>query len=421
MRQAQRLLAGASAAAGAAVASGAAAALIARRRARGARREVLSDTCDAAAADELHAAKAERIARAIASSEPEAWAGEQDGATPLDRILHIDADAQTCVAEPGVAFVDLVAATLRRGLLPAVAPERGTVGSAVSTCSLGPTSFHSAAFHDSCVALELVTPEGEVIECTPDGDHALLFQMLHGAPETLGVVSKFTFRLAPARSHVHVVHERYVTVEAFLSSMRRHAELEDVDFLDGIVHSGTSIVLAAGRSVHEAKHVHSYSSAPAYQRATLDRLEDHLNVDDYIHRHRRDDTNPIRRLAHRIQEEIAPTHSASIEVVLPLAHARSFLGWYAREVGQYPIRCTPSKPGRRSPWLDRGLRSGRADDFFVGLAMDVSSPGQRDLVRELDEKAAELGGLRTLPANGHDSAEALRQIWHRSGHLTVRA
>src|SRR6266700_8308026 len=40
----------------------------------------------------------------------------------LDAILTIDPVARTCIAEPGVTFVDLVAATLPYGLVPMVVP-----------------------------------------------------------------------------------------------------------------------------------------------------------------------------------------------------------------------------------------------------------------------------------------------------------
>src|SRR5205814_7730659 len=54
----------------------------------------------------------------------------------LDEILSIDRERRTCVAESGVTFVDLVAATLRHGLCRLVVPELKTitVGGAVSGC-----------------------------------------------------------------------------------------------------------------------------------------------------------------------------------------------------------------------------------------------------------------------------------------------
>lgn len=386
---------------------------IARRRARDARRVVLSDSCDLERTEQLHARKAQQIANALAAAAPSVQPAVALRAPALDKILHVDVESRTCVAEPGVAFVDLIAATLRHGLVPAVVADRTTLGGAVSSCSLASTSFRFGAFHDTCTALEIVTTDGDVLHCTPDGDHALLFQMLHGAPRSLGLLSKLTFQLVPAKSHVHVVHERYVTVEACLSSLRGHAEIRDVDYLDAIVHSPTSFVVAAGRSVDEAPFAHRYDGAPSYHRATVERADDFLRTEDYSSRHAWEGATPLRRLANLLQGELAPTGRARAEVLLPLSRARGFLAWYAREVGKYPIRLSPSLPGRRCDWLERGgIKWRDEDDLFVGLDIGVPQERERDVRLAIDEMANQLGGMRSHPADG--SAEALRRIWHKS-------
>ena len=54
----------------------------------------------------------------------------------LTEILKIDPEKRICVAESGVTFVDLVAATLAHGLVPIVVPELKTItiGGAVAGC-----------------------------------------------------------------------------------------------------------------------------------------------------------------------------------------------------------------------------------------------------------------------------------------------
>src|SRR5918999_2772888 len=86
----------------------------------------------------------------------------------LDNIVSIDADARTCVAEPGVTFADLVRATLPHGLVPAVVPELKdiTIGGAVAGCSIESTSFNRGGFHDNALAYEVVTGDGRVMTCS---------------------------------------------------------------------------------------------------------------------------------------------------------------------------------------------------------------------------------------------------------------
>src|ERR671922_209301 len=134
----------------------------------------------------------------------------------LDAILHVDPIREICVAEPGVTFVDLVAATLPYGLVPLVVPELKTitVGGAVSGCSIESMSFRFGGFHDTCLEYELITAKGEVLRCSPD-KLPLLFQMIHGSFGTLGILSQLRFKLVPAAPYVHVRYETYTTLEDF--------------------------------------------------------------------------------------------------------------------------------------------------------------------------------------------------------------
>src|SRR5690606_17571156 len=125
--------------------------------------------------------------RAVAHQVPKAGdlrrKDEKVDLSDLDQILEIDPLARRCVAEPGVTFVDLVDATLRHGLVPKCVPELKTItiGGAVAGCSIESMSFRFGGFHDSCREYEVVTGTGEVLTATPDGEHALIFQMMHGA------------------------------------------------------------------------------------------------------------------------------------------------------------------------------------------------------------------------------------------------
>src|SRR5258705_5818395 len=83
----------------------------------------------------------------------------------LDAILEIDPVRKVCVAEPGLTFVDLVAATLPLGLVPIVVPELKTItiGGAVSGCSLESMSFRHGGVHDTWLEYEVITGTGDVL------------------------------------------------------------------------------------------------------------------------------------------------------------------------------------------------------------------------------------------------------------------
>ena len=174
----------------------------------------------------------------------------------LTEVLHVDPVKRICVAESGVTFVDLVKATLPHGLVPIVVPELKTItiGGAVAGCSIESMSFVHGGFHDTCTEYEVIAATGDVLTCTPDNEHKLVFQMVHGGFGTLGILAKLTFRLVPAKRYVHVVYEKHATIEAYQASIAKHAATRDVDFMDGIIHSPSLYVLSVGRFVDRAPY-----------------------------------------------------------------------------------------------------------------------------------------------------------------------
>ncbi|MGE5180597.1 MAG: hypothetical protein ACM31C_00980 [Acidobacteriota bacterium] len=74
-----------------------------------------------------------------------------------------------------------------------------------------------------------------MLRCTPDNEHALVFQMMHGSFGTLGVLTQLVFRLVPAKPDVRVDYETYVTLDAYRAAIRRHVDAQDLDFMDGIL------------------------------------------------------------------------------------------------------------------------------------------------------------------------------------------
>ena len=102
-------------------------------------------------------------------------------------------------------------------------------------------SFVYGGFHDTCLEYEVITATGEVLTCTPDNEHALVFQMMHGSFGTLGILSKLTFQLVPRSRSCSVDYEKYTTLDAYQAAIQRHSEARDVDFMDGIIHSPTRV------------------------------------------------------------------------------------------------------------------------------------------------------------------------------------
>src|SRR2546426_6264213 len=176
------------------------------------------------------------------------FAGRRVDVSALRHVLEVDTERRRCVAEPGVTFRDLVNATLPHGLAPAIVPELEgiTVGGAVAGCSVESASFRYGGFHDTCLEYEIVSGTGEVITCSPERE-PLLFGMIHGSYGTLGILTKLSFGLIPAKAHVHLEYHRYRDGRAFHDALLAGSADAGIDFIDGIVHAPDHLTLCLGR------------------------------------------------------------------------------------------------------------------------------------------------------------------------------
>ncbi len=362
----------------------------------------------------------------------------------LTDVIEIDPVRRICVAESGVTFVDLVTATLAHGLVPIVVPELKTItiGGAVAGCSIESMSFVHGGFHDTCLEYEVITAAGDVLICTPDNEHALVFQMIHGGFGTLGILARLTFRLVPAKRYVKLVYEQHATLAAYQSSIARHAELRDLDFMDGIIHSPSLYVLCVGTFVDRAPYTNRYDWMKVYYKSTATRREDYLETPHYFFRYDRGVTN-VRpssflgrllfgkwmassqwlRLAEKVHW-LLPREKPTItvDVFVPVSKVAEFLAWYERELGHFPLWCVPYKRVHDYEWLADAYWKALPDGMFLDLAIyGMKQRGDRNYHRMMEEKLRELGGIKTLIAHNYYPEAEFWTIFNKPNYDAVKA
>ena len=362
----------------------------------------------------------------------------------LTEVLSIDPVKRICIAESGVTFVDLVTATLSHGLLPIVVPELKTItiGGAVAGCSIESMSFVHGGFHDTCLEYEVITATGDVLTCTPDNEHRLVFQMVHGTFGTLGIVSKLTFRLVPAKRYVKLVYEKYTTLAEYRAAISRHFEGRDVDFMDGIIHSPTLYVLSLGTFTDEAPYTSRYDWMKVYYQSTRTRDEDYLTTEHYVFRYDRGVTN-VRpksfvgrllfgkllassqwlRIAEKLHFLLSSKHpTITLDVFVPFSKVPEFLSWYEREVGYFPLWCVPYKRVHDYEWLTDSYWASLGDTLFLDLAIyGMKQRGTTNYHRLIEQKLRELGGIKTLIAHNYYSEDEFWSIWNKPNYDAVKA
>lgn len=362
----------------------------------------------------------------------------------LTEVLHIDPERRICVAESGVTFVDLVTATMKHGLVPIVVPELKTItiGGAVAGCSIESMSFVHGGFHDTCLEYEVITATGEVLTCTPDNAHRLVFQMVHGAFGTLGILAKLTFKLVPAKAFVKLAYETHPTLAAYQASITRHSDARDVDFMDGIIHSPTRYVLCLGWFVDRAPYTSDYSWLKVYYQSTATRTEDYLTTPDYFFRYDRGVTNVrprsflgrlvfgkflastqwlgLARKLHWLLPKERPT--ITVDVFVPISKAADFLTWWEREFGFYPLWCVPYRRVHDYEWLAPEFYTRMKDDMFLDLAIyGMRQRDDRNAARMIEEKLRDIGGIKTLISHNYYPEAEFWTIWNKPNYDAVKA
>jgi len=140
--------------------------------------------------------------------------GSQGGALPiyggisldtkkLNKVLEIDEKSLTITAETGCNMQQLEWATEKAGYSTMHFPASiacATLGGFLAHRGTGVLSTKYGKIEDMVMSIEMVTPEGEVINTLPVPRHASgpdLTQMFLGSEGTLGVMTKVTLKIHP--------------------------------------------------------------------------------------------------------------------------------------------------------------------------------------------------------------------------------
>jgi FAD/FMN-containing dehydrogenase len=378
------------------------------------------------------------------------FAGRAIDVSPLRRILEIDPVGRTCTVEPGVTFAELVPATLAHGLLPPVVPELEgiTVGGAVAGCSVESMSFRHGGFHDSALEYEVVTGAGEVLTLSPDREPDL-FHMIHGSYGTLGVLTKITFRLVPAKPYVQLEYRRLRTAAAFEADLRAACEDPAIDFVDGIVHAPDELILCIGRFVDRVPYTSSYRWLDIYYKSTRTRVEDYLTPADYCFRYDTEchwltrtlpplEWKPVRfavgklvlgstnliRWTGRLERvrRLKKRPDVVVDVFVPARNLGEFFRWYAAELDYYPLWIVPYRIPAPYPWIERGHAAKMQDTLMIDCAVYgmKNDRADRDVSQMLEEKTYALGGIKTLISRNHHSRDRFWQIYDRPRYVAAK-
>ena len=138
--------------------------------------------------------------------------GSQGGALPvaggilldmkrMNKLISLDENSHSITAEAGMIFQQLEWYANEKGYSCMHIPSCltcGTVGGALAHRGIGIFSSKYGKIDDQCMSMEVVLPNGDIINTLPVPKHAAgpdLNQIFIGSEGTLGIITKATFRL----------------------------------------------------------------------------------------------------------------------------------------------------------------------------------------------------------------------------------
>ncbi len=373
-------------------------------------------------------------------------------------VLEVNAQEGWVDVEGLTSYETLVAHTLPHGVMPAVVPQLKTitVGGAAAGVGIEATSFRQGLVHDTLLELDVLLPEGVVVHCTPDNEHADLFFGFPNSYGTLGYALRLRLRTLPVRPFVRVNHVRHADPAAFFSDLAERCA-GDADFVDGVVFDAQTLVISTARFVDTAPWQSDYTYEHIYYRSLRERDVDHLSVQDYIWRWDTDwfwcsknvyAQHPlVRRLLGRERLNSRTytrlmrwnarwgltrrltrwrgRHAESViqDVDIPLAQAAEFLAFLLRDIGIVPIWICPVRAPQRGTRFT--LYPLAQDTLYVNFGFwdvveSATAHEAGHFNRLVEHEAICLGGIKSLYSDCFFSREAFAQAYGMSAYEALK-
>ena len=153
--------------------------------------------------------------------------------TSLAGEIVMDEARQTVTCLAGTTWSDIVGATLRRGLVPPVLTNNlnVTIGGTLSVAGIGVASFKHAAQVDACHVLQVVTGNGDIVECDRER-HRDLFDAVRAGLGVCGVITRASIRVRRVKPSVRTFYLLYDDVAHLLRDELRLIERGRVEYLE---------------------------------------------------------------------------------------------------------------------------------------------------------------------------------------------
>jgi len=376
----------------------------------------------------------------------------------LNQVLSIDPQTLLAEVEANVSMDVLLKATLAHGLMPKILPEFPgiTVAGAIQGGAAESSSYKYGLFHDICLQYEMVLGNGEIVTASPT-ENADLYYATACAYGTLGIITKATLQLQPAKKYVSLTYLPVQSFQEAVEVINQTVHQPDVDFVDGLLFSEHTGTVMVGRLTTDSAAPRKTFLKPTddwfYLHAqkvsgTTDAYQETIPLKDYLFRYDRGAfwmgkyffefvQIPFTRLARTILAKYMTTrmlyrmlHAANAsqrafaqDISLPSENTQEFLTIVDQKLGIYPLWLCPLLPSithkdQFSPvYTDAKLviNVGVYGKYRVKYEKFVS------MNRFIEAETARLGGRKVLYAHAYYTREEFWDIYNEPWYNHLRS
>lgn len=384
----------------------------------------------------------------------------------LSRILAIDVEKKTLLAEPNVSMDRLVEETMRHGLIPPVVPEFPgiTVGGAFAGTGGESSSFKYGCFDRTINWIEMVLADGQIVTAS-DIEKQDLFRGAAGSLGTFGVITLLELQLIEARKYVHITYNPVASVSEAIEKIEEATTDSSVDYIDGILFALKMGVVIVGRlkdTLPDEVNIQQYTRARdpwfyLHAREMMSKsptpTHDVAPLKDYLFRYDRGGFwvgyyafryflmpfNRVTRWAldyfmhtrvmyHALHASGHSKQNIIQDVAVPYSTAPQFIEWLDETFHIYPLWLCPlhqSGEWALHPHTSSATRQDRKLQEDM-LNVGVWGPGPTSvdeflrLNRGLERKVFELSGIKWLYAHSYYTEEEFWNIYDQRWYSDLR-